>query len=56
MSVRYEWRGEFENRAVNALHAEGFGHAPLEDDWKGRSSGTASGGCARGTATSWSGS
>jgi GNAT superfamily N-acetyltransferase len=34
MSVRYEWRGEFENLAVNALHAEGFQHALLEDDWR----------------------
>lgn len=22
----YTWRGEFENEALNALHAEGFGH------------------------------
>jgi GNAT superfamily N-acetyltransferase len=36
MSVRYAWRGEFENVAVNALHAEGFGHALLQDDWRGQ--------------------
>jgi GNAT superfamily N-acetyltransferase len=32
--VSYEWRGEFTNARVNALHAEGFGHRPLDDDWK----------------------
>jgi GNAT superfamily N-acetyltransferase len=34
MEVTYEWRGDFENAEVNALHAEGFGHRVLEDDWK----------------------
>ncbi|MFI0421099.1 GNAT family N-acetyltransferase [Spongiactinospora sp. 9N601] len=33
MTITYEWRGRFENDALNALHAEGFGHAPLQDDW-----------------------
>jgi GNAT superfamily N-acetyltransferase len=33
MDVAYEWRGVFENAEVNALHAEGFGHRPLADDW-----------------------
>ncbi|MER5321285.1 GNAT family N-acetyltransferase [Streptosporangium roseum] len=33
MTIAYEWRGHFDNTAVNALHAEGFGHAPLKDDW-----------------------
>jgi GNAT superfamily N-acetyltransferase len=33
-SITYQWRGEFENPEVNVLHAEGFGHALLEDDWK----------------------
>ncbi|SDK00143.1 Acetyltransferase (GNAT) family protein [Nonomuraea maritima] len=33
MTVTYEWRGHFDNAAINALHAEGFGHAPLKDDW-----------------------
>jgi GNAT superfamily N-acetyltransferase len=32
--VSYEWRGEFTNARVNALHAEGFGHRPLDEDWK----------------------
>lgn len=36
MDVRYEWRGAFENAEVNALHAEGFGHPVLDDDWRGQ--------------------
>jgi GNAT superfamily N-acetyltransferase len=32
--ISYEWRGEFTNARVNALHAEGFGHRVLDDDWK----------------------
>jgi GNAT superfamily N-acetyltransferase len=32
----YEWRGDFTNDAVNALHAEGFGHRLLDDDWLGQ--------------------
>ena len=31
--IMYEWRGEFENAAVNALHAEGFGHRFADIDW-----------------------
>jgi len=31
--ITYEWRGHFSNEEVNALHAEGFGHPLLEDDW-----------------------
>jgi GNAT superfamily N-acetyltransferase len=34
MTVRYEWRGEFANEEVNALHAEAFAHAVLDDDWR----------------------
>ena len=35
MSFRYEWRGDFDNADVNALHAEGFDHPLIEDDdWK----------------------
>lgn len=30
---RVEWRGAFSNAALNALHAEAFEHAVLEDDW-----------------------
>jgi len=25
VTINYEWRGEFDNAALNALHAEGFG-------------------------------
>ena len=34
MEVRYVWRGYLKNKALNALHAEGFGHAPFDDDWE----------------------
>jgi hypothetical protein len=34
MAIEYEWRGDFDNAAVNHLHAEGFDHALLQDDWK----------------------
>ena len=33
MTVEYTWRGAFTNADVNALHAEGFGHRILDDDW-----------------------
>ena len=36
MGVTYEWRGDFDNAEVNALHAEAFGHPVLEDDWEGQ--------------------
>ena len=36
MAIRYEWRGGFGNGALNALHAEGFGHRLLDDDWWGQ--------------------
>jgi GNAT superfamily N-acetyltransferase len=36
MEITYEWRGAFDNQEVNALHAEGFDHRLLEDDWKGQ--------------------
>lgn len=32
-SIAYGWRGDFANGEVNALHAEAFGHAVLDDDW-----------------------
>ena len=34
MEISYEWRGDFDNGEVNALHAEAFGHRLLDDDWK----------------------
>ncbi|MFE1349732.1 GNAT family N-acetyltransferase, partial [Streptomyces sp. NPDC058757] len=33
MTITYEWRGYFDNVAVNALHAEGFDRPPLDVDW-----------------------
>jgi GNAT superfamily N-acetyltransferase len=36
MEITYEWRGPFDNDEVNALHAEGFGHVVLADDWRGQ--------------------
>ncbi|WP_194820117.1 GNAT family N-acetyltransferase [Nocardia sp. XZ_19_385] len=33
MTIAYEWRGDFENSAVNILHAEGFDHPVLDIDW-----------------------
>ena len=32
--IAYEWRGPFTDAEVSALHAEGFGHEPAEDDWR----------------------
>ena len=34
VAISYEWRGEFDNAEVNALHAEAFGHQVLADDWR----------------------
>lgn len=31
--VAYEWRGALDGAEVEALHAEGFGHEPLDWDW-----------------------
>jgi GNAT superfamily N-acetyltransferase len=36
METTYEWRGAFDNREVNVLHAEAFDHRVLEDDWNGQ--------------------
>ncbi|HEX7246613.1 MAG TPA: GNAT family N-acetyltransferase [Actinomycetota bacterium] len=36
MAIEYAWRGSFENHEVNRLHAEGFGHGILNDDWVGQ--------------------
>ncbi len=33
MTIGYEWRGDFENAALDALHAEGFGHPLAGIDW-----------------------
>jgi GNAT superfamily N-acetyltransferase len=31
--IDYSWRGTFTNAELNALHAEGFDHKVLDDDW-----------------------
>ncbi len=36
MNIRYSWRGEFTNEALNHLHAEGFQHRLFADDWWGQ--------------------
>lgn len=33
MAITYEWRGDFDGAAVNALHAEGFDHPYQDIDW-----------------------
>jgi len=33
MAFTYEWRGDFDNADVNALHAEGFEHKIVDRDW-----------------------
>ena len=35
VTVVYEWRGRFTNDELNRLHAEGFDHRVLDDDWVG---------------------
>ena len=34
MALTYKWREDFDSAALEALHAEGFDHAPEEYDWK----------------------
>lgn len=36
MAINYEWRGDFDNTALNALHADGFGHPVAQTDWRQR--------------------
>jgi ribosomal protein S18 acetylase RimI-like enzyme len=31
--IAYEWRGVFDNTEINVLHAAGFAHRVLDDDW-----------------------
>jgi GNAT superfamily N-acetyltransferase len=33
---RCEWRGDFHNQELNALHAEAFAHPILAIDWRGQ--------------------
>jgi ribosomal protein S18 acetylase RimI-like enzyme len=39
VDVSYEWRGAFGNPELNALHAAGFEHRVLDDDWLAQVSG-----------------
>ncbi|MEU6323455.1 GNAT family N-acetyltransferase [Streptomyces sp. NPDC047009] len=36
MTIMYEWRGDFDNASVNALHAVGFNHRTSDVDWLSR--------------------
>ncbi|GHA05732.1 N-acetyltransferase [Streptomyces spiroverticillatus] len=36
MTIDYEWRGDVDNTALNALHADGFGHPVAATDWRTR--------------------
>lgn len=31
--ITYKWREVFDNAEINVLHAEGFAHRVLDDDW-----------------------
>ncbi|WP_053914029.1 GNAT family N-acetyltransferase [Streptomyces sp. SCSIO 75703] len=35
-SITYEWRGDFEDAELDALHAEGFGHPVTRTPWRAR--------------------
>jgi GNAT superfamily N-acetyltransferase len=36
MAITYEWRGNFDNSALDELHAEGFEHPLERTDWQTR--------------------
>jgi GNAT superfamily N-acetyltransferase len=36
VSITYGWRAGFDNRALNELHAAGFGYSPQGIDWSAR--------------------
>ncbi|GAV37561.1 GNAT family N-acetyltransferase [Streptomyces acidiscabies] len=36
MMITYAWRGPFDNAALDALHADGFGHPASGTDWADR--------------------
>ncbi|MEU6848627.1 GNAT family N-acetyltransferase [Actinacidiphila alni] len=36
MAIDYSWRSAFDNAALNALHAEGFGGPAADTDWLSR--------------------
>jgi GNAT superfamily N-acetyltransferase len=37
--ISYQWRGPVRNRELNELHAEGFSHPLLDDDWEAQLAG-----------------
>ncbi|WP_327172005.1 GNAT family N-acetyltransferase [Streptomyces sp. NBC_01336] len=36
MTITYEWRGDFDNASLDALHADGFGSPGTPADWRSR--------------------
>ena len=36
MRTTYDWRGDFDNDSLGALHVEGFAHRPGATDWRAR--------------------
>ncbi|MFC9680357.1 GNAT family N-acetyltransferase [Streptomyces sp. NPDC056948] len=36
MAIKYDWRGDFDNASLNALHADGFGSPITQTDWRAR--------------------
>ncbi|MET9822384.1 MULTISPECIES: GNAT family N-acetyltransferase [unclassified Streptomyces] len=36
MTITYRWRGDLDNAALDALHADGFGHPATGTDWRTR--------------------
>jgi GNAT superfamily N-acetyltransferase len=37
VAIKYEWRGDFDNASLDALHADGFGTIPVaRTDWRAR--------------------
>jgi GNAT superfamily N-acetyltransferase len=35
-TIRFQWRGAFDNQELNALHAEAFAHQLEAIDWRGQ--------------------
>ncbi|MFI6527666.1 GNAT family N-acetyltransferase [Streptomyces uncialis] len=33
MQITYDWRGDFDDDTLNALHSQGFGHSALSIGW-----------------------
>ncbi|OIK07541.1 GNAT family N-acetyltransferase [Streptomyces monashensis] len=36
MTITYEWRGDLDDDALDALHADGFGHPVGRSEWRAR--------------------